>query len=84
MTGVQTCALPIFADKAYSGRDRLTVGDLFGPNAPDADRLLIDRQALHAHTLRFTHPLNGQPLEFVAPLPDDMARTLAALRERRT
>ena len=74
----------VVADKAYSGRDRLTVGDLLGPNAPDADRILIDRQALHAHTLRFTHPLNGQPLEFVAPLPEDMARTLAALRERRT
>ena len=74
----------VVADKAYSGRDRLTVGDLLGPNAPDADCILIDRQALHAHTLRFTHPLNGQPLEFVAPLPEDMARTLAALRERRT
>jgi len=74
---------PIVADKAYSGRDRLTLGDLLGPSAPDADRLLIDRQALHAHTLRFTHPQTGQALEFVAPLPDDMARTVAALQEHR-
>ncbi len=71
---------PVVADKAYSGRDRLTLGDLLGHSAPDADLVLIDRQALHAHTLRLTHPLTGQPLEFVAPLPDDMARTLAALR----
>jgi 23S rRNA pseudouridine1911/1915/1917 synthase len=76
---------PIVADKAYSGRDRLTLGDLLGPGAggPDGDAVLIDRQALHAHTLRFTHPQTGQALEFVAPLPADMARTLAALRAHR-
>jgi 23S rRNA pseudouridine1911/1915/1917 synthase len=74
---------PIVADKAYSGRDRLTLGDLAGPTAPDAGRVLIDRQALHAHTLRLTHPVSGQPMEFVAPLPEDMARTLEALREHR-
>lgn len=71
---------PIVADKLYSGRDRLTIGDLAGPDAPDADRVLINRQALHAHTLRLTHPFTGQPMEFVAPLPEDMAGTLAALR----
>ena len=42
--------------------------------------LLIDRQALHAHRLRFSHPLSGQPLELCASLPGDMARTLDALR----
>jgi 23S rRNA pseudouridine1911/1915/1917 synthase len=75
---------PIVADKAYSGRDRLTLADLLGPGAgPEGDAVLIDRQALHAHTLRFTHPQTGQALEFVAPLPADMARTLAALRAHR-
>ncbi|MGE5755940.1 MAG: RluA family pseudouridine synthase [Planctomycetaceae bacterium] len=75
---------PIIADKAYSGRDRLTLGDLAGPGAPDADTVLIDRQALHAHALHLTHPLTGQPLHLTAPLPDDMARTLAALRSYRS
>src|SRR5438874_3415930 len=48
---------PIVADKAYSGRDRLTLGDLLGSSpypagaGADADHVLIDRQALHAHTL---------------------------------
>jgi 23S rRNA pseudouridine1911/1915/1917 synthase len=74
---------PIVADKAYSGRDRLTLGDLLCPAAPGAEAVLIDRQALHAHTLRFTHPLTGEALEFVAPPPEDMTRTLAALREHR-
>lgn len=74
---------PIVADKPYANRARLTVGDLAGPDAPDAATVLIDRQALHAHTLRFTHPLTGRPMHFVAPLPADMTRTLEALRTYR-
>jgi 23S rRNA pseudouridine1911/1915/1917 synthase len=73
---------PIVADKAYSGRDRLTLSDLLG-HPSDADCVLMDRQALHAHTLRFSHPVTGQFLEFVAPLPLDMTRTVQALREHR-
>jgi 23S rRNA pseudouridine1911/1915/1917 synthase len=75
---------PIVADKAYSGRGRLTLGDLLGPNVPEADTVLIDRQALHAHALHLTHPLTGQELHLTAPLPEDMTRTLAALRAHRS
>jgi 23S rRNA pseudouridine1911/1915/1917 synthase len=71
---------PIVADKLYSGRDRLTVADILGPGAADADQVLIARQALHAHRLTFTHPLTGQPLDFTAPLPADMGGTLEFLR----
>src|SRR4051812_18737076 len=68
---------PIVADKAYSGRDRLTLGDLLGRDADDPDQVLIDRQALHAHNLSLRHPLSGQELELNAPLPEDMARVLS-------
>jgi 23S rRNA pseudouridine1911/1915/1917 synthase len=71
---------PVVADKAYSGRGRLTFGDLAGSEIADADRILIDRQALHAHSLRLSHPLTGQPLQLTAPMPEDMRRTLEALR----
>jgi 23S rRNA pseudouridine1911/1915/1917 synthase len=37
------------------------------------------RQALHAATLGFAHPVTGEPLEFAAPLPPDMAALLAEL-----
>ncbi|WP_435021104.1 RluA family pseudouridine synthase [Tundrisphaera sp. TA3] len=74
---------PILADKAYLGRDRLVLGDLIGPDAPDADRVLLERQALHAHALSLTHPLTGEPLAFRSPLPADMEAALAALREHR-
>lgn len=77
--------LPILADKAYSGRDRFTLGDLLGrPDAPDAATVLLDRQALHAHVLKLTHPLTGQPLSFTADLPADMAGALALLRRHRS
>src|SRR5262249_1391201 len=75
---------PILADKAYSGRHPLVLGDPLGAGVPDgAETVLIERQALHAHSLRLAHPLTGQPLHFSAPLPDDMTRTLEALRRHR-
>jgi 23S rRNA pseudouridine1911/1915/1917 synthase len=75
---------PIVADKAYSGRDRLTLRDLAGDRAADGDTPLIERQALHAHRLRFPHPLTGEAIDLEAPLPEDMSRVLAALRAYRT
>jgi 23S rRNA pseudouridine1911/1915/1917 synthase len=81
---------PILADKLYSGRDRITVDDLLGADrrnvAPveQRDVVLIERQALHAHALRFRHPSTGTELNLTAPLPEDFARTLLALRRHRS
>ena len=75
---------PIVADKAYSGRASLTLGDLLGPDHPDAGLVLLDRQALHAHALDLLHPVTGEPVQFSSPLPDDMATALAALRAHRS
>lgn len=33
---------------------------------------ILGRTALHAYALRFCHPATGKPLEFIAPLPEDM------------
>lgn len=41
---------------------------------------LIDRQALHACGLSFSHPITKERLRLEAPLPDDMVRLLAQLR----
>jgi len=38
------------------------------------------RQALHASRLSFRHPLDGRPLTFEAPPPEDLAELLARLR----
>ncbi|MEM1422578.1 MAG: RluA family pseudouridine synthase [Planctomycetota bacterium] len=57
--------------------------DMYGGHAlRDGDRTIIDRQALHAAVLGFTHPKTGEPVEFTAPLRGDMARAIALLRER--
>jgi 23S rRNA pseudouridine1911/1915/1917 synthase len=80
---------PILADKLYSGRDRVTLGDLIGPAGPatlpalERELTLIDRQALHAHALRFRHPATGKELNLTAPVPEDFTRTLSALRTYR-
>ncbi len=77
---------PILADKLYSGRDKIVLADLLGrEHASLAEDLepeppLIDRQALHAHRLKFEHPLTGRELDLTAPLPEDFGRTLEALR----
>lgn len=39
------------------------------------------RQALHAAVLGFEHPASGQRLQFVSPLPRDMAKLLERLRK---
>lgn len=36
------------------------------------DYSIIQRQALHSHSLTFRHPITGEPLHFEAPLPEDM------------
>jgi len=40
----------------------------------------MPRQALHAARLSFRHPVSGLDLDFEAPLPEDIAETLAILR----
>lgn len=83
---------PIIADRLYGGQSEVLRSDLEraparrrsrkagSPEPFDTADLLISRQALHAHRLGFRHPATGQTLEFEAPLPADMARTLEALR----
>jgi len=58
---------PIVADRLYTrGRARSATG--------------IARQALHAEAIRFRHPASAEPMTITAPLPDDFAAALAALR----
>jgi len=37
---------------------------------------LIDRVALHAHKIAFRHPVTGERLSFVAPVPADLAEII--------
>ena len=67
---------PIVGDPVYAGRRRLPAG--CSP-ALAAALGAFPRQALHAARLALAHPMTGRALEWEAPLPEDMARLLAAL-----
>jgi 23S rRNA pseudouridine1911/1915/1917 synthase len=66
----------LIGDQTYGGKRRLPE-KLFGTAAELANS--FPRQALHAATLGFEHPVTGEELEFTSPLPADMADLLAAL-----
>lgn len=73
---------PIFGDPDYGGRRR-SYGGLKESTMKKARQCLalIDRQALHASRLIFTHPATGSKMEFEAPLPEDMKNLLRRLRD---
>lgn len=65
----------LIGDPVYGGRRKLPQ-DAPGRNAVQG----FERQALHAASLGFTHPVTGAYLSFESPLPDDIATLLSALR----
>lgn len=57
------------------------VGDpLYGADPQLAERLGLVRQWLHAVELGFTHPTNGEFVQFTSNYPDDLATALAIVR----
>jgi 23S rRNA pseudouridine1911/1915/1917 synthase len=68
----------LLGDQTYGGKRRLSP-KLVGERAAEMGNT-FPRQALHAATLGFVHPGTGETLEFAAPLPDDMAALVDALR----
>ena len=72
---------PVLCDRQYGGRSRITRGEL--RRDPADATVLLDRQALHARRLRFSHPVTEETLEIEAPLPADISAVLAELREFR-
>ncbi len=69
---------PLFNDREYGG-DQILKGSHFISNytqfVEDSFRT-IPRQALHAKTLGFTHPVTGERLNFDSDLPADFAQTI--------
>ncbi|MCR5359956.1 MAG: RluA family pseudouridine synthase [Thermoguttaceae bacterium] len=85
---------PVLCDKLYGGFASLTLGEIAGkrgapakPHGKDADAdfdaPILRRQALHARRLTFTHPETGKEITVEAPIPEDMRRTLEAIRKYR-
>lgn len=74
---------PLFADERYGG-DQILRGEktasykAFIHNCME----ICPRQALHARTLGFRHPLTGEEMDFSSPLPDDMTRLIEKWRKK--
>jgi 23S rRNA pseudouridine1911/1915/1917 synthase len=68
---------PIVGDPLYGGPLKLPRGA--APELVDALRG-FRRQALHAETLEFAHPVGGEPVRCTAPVPADMLALMQALR----
>ena len=49
---------------------------LVGDTMYGTDETFLPRHALHCSEMAFAHPLTGEPLHFVSPLPPDMERLL--------
>lgn len=63
---------PLIGDATYNNRRKAF---RFGPNQSH-----FDRQALHAASLGFIHPVTGEKLGFESSLPEDIQLLLTSLR----
>ncbi len=77
----------VLCDRLYGGQARATLGQLQRrqarglPAQADDQEIILHRQALHAYNIEFTHPITQVPLSIHAPLPPDLEKTLAVLRQ---
>lgn len=77
---------PIVADALYGGGAALFASEILGRKRPAAESAgdegpLISRQALHARTIRFRHPITQEEMTVTAEPPEDIVTLIAALRE---
>ena len=68
----------LLGDQTYGGSRKLSP-KIYGPDGAGAANT-FPRQALHAATLGFEHPVTGEMLEFESPMPADLRSLVAGLR----
>jgi 23S rRNA pseudouridine1911/1915/1917 synthase len=73
---------PVFGDPTYHGR-RINFGDPTPKFRQEITQLLkiMERQALHAKTLGFVHPVTKAHLHFDSELPEDFETVLKQIAE---
>ena len=73
---------PVFGDPTYGGR-RILYGNITARFKQLINDLLVllPRQALHARTLGFIHPVSKELIRFESPLPEDIATALNMIEE---
>ena len=72
---------PLFGDERYGGCEILRGNRSSSYKAFITNCFkLCDRQALHARTLGFRHPLTGRQMDFDSPPPADLAALIEKWR----
>jgi 23S rRNA pseudouridine1911/1915/1917 synthase len=61
---------PVLGDKLYGKKTAITLAQ---------KTISFPRQMLHAYSLKLKHPVDAGPLEFTAPMPEDMERAIEEL-----
>ena len=71
----------LFNDERYGG-DRILKGTSFSKYKQFVENCfsILPRQALHAKTLGFVHPVTEEKMKFDSPVPDDIAQCLEKWR----
>ena len=75
--------LPIACDKLYGREKAIYPSTLRGEKKEPGELPVMERHALHAQNIRFTHPATSKEMSFSASLPDDMGSLLKNLRKYR-
>ncbi|PHN06469.1 RluA family pseudouridine synthase [Flavilitoribacter nigricans] len=72
---------PLFSDDKYGG-DQIVKGTVFSKYKKFVENCftVMPRQALHAKSLGFTHPVSGERLHFETDLPEDFAAVMEKWR----
>ncbi len=73
---------PVFNDKRYGG-DKVVKGTIYTKYKQFVQNCfdLCPRQALHAQTLGFVHPISGETISLSAPPPEDMSLLIQKWRD---
>ena len=72
---------PVLGDAEYGGREQIKPASRTEAEVLKGSLERIDRQALHAKMLGFTHPATGSQMVFETDLPEDMKNVVDFLEE---
>jgi len=76
---------PLAVDPLYGGADGLFLSKIKGKKynlkAGTVEQPILQRVSLHAYQLAFSHPKNGERVDFMAPPPKDFRSTVRQLQK---
>ncbi len=73
---------PLLVDSKYGLSDSFYLSSIKRlRKRPETERPLLNRCSLHAHSIKFNHPMNGEKIHIEAPLPKDMRAVINQMKK---